>query len=432
MRKVLTRSLLIGQLLYMYSNGMAAQAPIADSVRLSLQQAEKTFIDSNWVLLAANYHIDAQKALIDQAKRWDNPVLITDQNIFSNNRFMEHGKDPVTGYPTGQYFIQVQQLIKTAGKRSKLVNIATTNARISELQFTDVMRTLRFQLRTDYYQLVQQLSNWRILLGQLAQVDNLYVQMEKQLLAGNIAQKDLLRIRALVIGLQQDITELKKQMADTQTDLKMLLRMNDQRFILPSDGFTVLEQGQDITIDQLLNSGRQNNPYYQMQQSQVLLQQQNLQYQKALKSPDITVGPEYDRNSNYMPKYFGLSVSLPLNIFNRNQGNIKSAAMTVRAQEALTMQTSLELDNQLINAYNKWLLFRQQQSGIQKDFYEKYTRLFNKMTESYQQKQVGLLEFLDFFNNYQDAGLRLAQQQFNLQLAAAELNFFTGTDLIKL
>src|SRR5258708_19671931 len=46
-----------------------------DTLRLTLPQAEKAFLDSNLLLLAQKYNIDAQKALIIQAKLWPNPNL---------------------------------------------------------------------------------------------------------------------------------------------------------------------------------------------------------------------------------------------------------------------------------------------------------------------------------------------------------------------
>ncbi|TXT31095.1 MAG: hypothetical protein FD136_1567, partial [Chitinophagaceae bacterium] len=429
MQQINFRSLLIVIVLFLNSTILTAQTANADSVRLSLKQAEQLFLDSNFVLLAANYNIDAQKALVEQAKLLDNPILVTDQNIYSNNRFFEHAKDASTGNPQGQYFIQVQQLIRTAGKRSKLVNMASTNAAISELQFKDVLRTLRFQLRSDYYLLMQQLSNLKLLLEQQSQLDKLLLAMEQQLTIGNISQKDLLRLRAVVISLDQDITDLQKQIADTQADLKMLLRVTSNSFIVPVDQFKNPDSV-NTNLDQLITIGKQNNPYYQIQQSQLIYQQQNLLYQKALKAPDLTIGPEYDHNSNYIPHYVGVSISLPLTLFNKNQGNIKSAQFNVKQQEAVGMQTAVELDNQIANAYNKWLLTIKQQMGTQHDFYEKYNLLFHKMTESYKQRQVGLLEYLDFFNNYQDAKIRLTKQQLNVQMAAAELNFFTGKDII--
>jgi cobalt-zinc-cadmium efflux system outer membrane protein len=89
-------------------------------MKLSLPEAEKKiFLQQNLSLLASKYGIDADKALIDQAKLWDNPTLITDQNIYAGGKWFAHGKD-ANGNQEGQIFIQVQQLIKTAASAASL------------------------------------------------------------------------------------------------------------------------------------------------------------------------------------------------------------------------------------------------------------------------------------------------------------------------
>ncbi len=71
--------------------GIILAAPVcasatSDTLQLSLPQAEKRFLDSNLSLLAAHYNVDAQKALIQQAKLWDNPTLNTDFALAANGK----------------------------------------------------------------------------------------------------------------------------------------------------------------------------------------------------------------------------------------------------------------------------------------------------------------------------------------------------------
>src|SRR3954453_11694531 len=182
-----------------------AQAARSDTISLTLAQAEQQFLNKNLTLLAGHYNVGANKALIDQARVWDNPVLITDQNIYANGNFMSHGKGE-DGMPTGQVFIQIQQLIKTAGKRSKQIDMAVTTAEMSELQLQDVLRNLKYQLRSDYYNISQLFSIQQIFSIELQEMNHLLTAMEGQLKAGNIAQREYLRVQALVNSLQQDIT----------------------------------------------------------------------------------------------------------------------------------------------------------------------------------------------------------------------------------
>jgi cobalt-zinc-cadmium efflux system outer membrane protein len=411
--------------------GFSAKAqPVRDTLVLSLPGMEKQFLDSNLQLLAAHYNTDAQKALIQQAKLWDNPVLNTDQVIAANGRMFPYGKNADGSY-SGQYYLQVQQLIKTAGKRGKLINLATTNARLSELQLQDLLRNLRYQLHNDYYQAVQQLQTRRIYEGQLEQLTKLLNGMQAQLNAGNIAQKDFLRIQGLVIALQQDISNLDRDITETQSDLKTLLQQKDDSFIKPATGFAERDQEVLADMESIFSAARQNNPAFLLQQAQTVYQQQNLAYQRALRVPDVTVGPNFDRNSSFAPNYVGLGVSLPLPILNKNQGNIKSAQFGLKQQQTLEVNAATELRNNLANAWHKWMLMKQQDNAVQKGFYARYQEMYRNILQSYQQKQIGLLEFIDFFNDYTASQQRLLQQHLNLQLAKEELNYHAGIDIIK-
>ena len=407
----------------------AAKAQHSDTLSLSIQQAEKRLTDSNLVLLASHYNVDANNALIEQAKLWSNPTLITDQVIAANGKFFPYGKNADGSY-SGQYFIQLQQLITTARKRGKLINLASTNSKISELQLQDILRNLRSQLHTDFYTLIQQTTANKIYDDEALQLSALLKGMQAQFDAGNIAQKDFLRVQALTISLQQDITDLKKQMEDTEADIRSILQIGSNTFVQPLDDHKS-EVQPDANLEAIIDSAKANNPYYLLQQVQNIYQQQSLVYQKALRSPDISMGPEFDRNSSFAPNYFGLSVSLPLPVFNKNQGNIKAAGFAVQQQEALTQNAAAQLNNNIITAYNKLQLSLQQNNAVQKDFYTKYQLMFQNMLQSYEQKQIGLLEFLDFFDTYKDAQLKLLQQQLNLHLSAEELNYQAGTDVIK-
>ncbi|MFV7836765.1 hypothetical protein ACNPMO_15215, partial [Enterococcus faecium] len=60
-------------------------------------------MDSSYLLLAAHYNIDAQKALVEQAKYWQNPVLNTDQVIAANGKMFPYGVNEDGTY-SGQYF----------------------------------------------------------------------------------------------------------------------------------------------------------------------------------------------------------------------------------------------------------------------------------------------------------------------------------------
>ena len=209
-----------------------------------------------------------------------------------------------------------------------------------------------------------------------------------------------------------------------------MLHITGNVFIKPDDASLpqiILPENADVLIEQ----AKQNNPNYRIQQQQTIYQQQMLAYQKALRVPDVTVTPNYDRLSNYAANYFGIGVSLPLPVFNNNKGNIQSAGAAVQQQQVLQNNAATELENNVVNAYNKLRLALTLNTPQQQEFLQRYQTLYQNMFNSYKAKQVSFLEFINFFNDYKDLQEKLLQQELNLLLAADTLNYETGIDVIK-
>src|SRR5438132_10768421 len=100
------RTILCLQLLMGIFSNCQAQTP-NDTLVLTLPEAEKLFLQKNLVLLTQQYNIDINKALVQQARYWDNPVLSTDQTLY-DGKFFRHSKND--GQMYGQVYLQLQQV----------------------------------------------------------------------------------------------------------------------------------------------------------------------------------------------------------------------------------------------------------------------------------------------------------------------------------
>lgn len=397
-----------------------------DTLKITFPDAEKQFIENNLSLLAQKYNVDASKALIQQAKLWDNPVLNTDQNIHdgSTNKFFNHSNGG------GQVFVQLNQVFATAGKRGKQVKVAEDDAKVQEAAFNDLMRNLRYNLQLDFSQLGSLNAQQLVYQNEIKSATDLVNAIQKSYDVGNTSAKDLIRLKALLFGLQNDMVENNRQINDLQTELKTLLQTKETTFVQPVINDKPTETV-DLDVQSLINQAMTNRPDYLSNQYQLSSATHNLAYQKALAVPDVTVGLSYDQNSSYAPHYYGLQVGFPIPLFNRNQGNIKSAQYNIKSQESTLKQSEFQLKNDVVAAVNQYKLNIQLFSTQQIAFNEQYDKLFSAMLKSFQQRQISLVEFVDFFDTYKDTKLKILQQQFNLQKAIADLNFAVGTTVIK-
>src|ERR1035437_8755065 len=92
---------------------------MTDTMHLKLPDAEKMFLDSNLQLLAQRYNIDANKALVIQARLWPNPNFSIGHTLYSGTvkQFFPTGANDETT-------VGLSQLILLAGKRNKQVKLA--------------------------------------------------------------------------------------------------------------------------------------------------------------------------------------------------------------------------------------------------------------------------------------------------------------------
>lgn len=398
-----------------------------DTTLLSLDEAEKIFLQNNLELLAARYNMDANKALIQQAKLWDNPVLNTDQNVY-DGKFFQHTKT------SGEIYVQVMQLIRTAGKRNKLAQLAEDNTKISEQQFNDLLRTLRYTLHSDLLSVNQLLKTKKIYDAEITELNKLIAGMEVQWQQGNISLKENMRIKALLFSLNNELVGIQAQLIPLQSEIHLLLQNKDSNFVKPllTYDFARLTTVTAPALNDLIDTAMNNRGDVKMAQTALQFEQHNLTYQKALAKADLNLGVEYDRLNTYAPNYWGLAISLPINIFNRNQGNIKAAQYAIKSQQATTDQTITGIQQEVIRAYSSLKYYQQVNNLQQLDFAKNYDNLFQNMLGSYRDRQVSLLEFIDFMDAYKETKLKLLEQHSSLVAAIEELNYTIGKDIIKL
>ncbi|GHV45270.1 hypothetical protein FACS1894180_7640 [Bacteroidia bacterium] len=119
-----------------------------DTLKITIAQAEKQFLEKNLQLLAERYSIDAAKANLLQAKLFHNPTVSAGINIYNpeSSRWFGVSKN------SGQYTVAVEQLIRLGGKRNKEIALAKLDIQLSENQLYDLLRTLKFSLNSVFYE----------------------------------------------------------------------------------------------------------------------------------------------------------------------------------------------------------------------------------------------------------------------------------------
>ena len=403
-----------------------AQAPIQDTLKADLFHAEKMFLDSNLQLLAQRYNIDANEALVLQAKLWPNPNFSVGHTLYSAQlrQFFPTGYNDETTF-------ELDQEILLAGKRNKQIKLAQANVTLTRYQFFDLLRTLKYTLRTDFFNIYYLQESAKAYSGEinaLTKIVNAYAVAQGK---GYISEKDLVRIKAQLYSFVSEYNDLINQINDTESELRLVLQVKPTVYIDPTPDSAAVDSldPNKYPLTTLIDSAYHNRTDLNIAKTNTLINQLNYNYQKALAIPDLTLSLNYDEDGGYDYGYYGIGASIDLPFFNRNQGNIKSVKASIANTLALQRSTQATVDENVSRSLQKAYAQNKLYLSIDAKFSGDFQRLANEVLANYQKRNLGLLDFLDFYDSYKQIVLQVNSIKYNRIQAFEDLNFYTGTNL---
>lgn len=401
-----------------------AQTPM-DTLHIKLEDAEKTFLDSNFQLLAQKYNIDAQKALVIQARLYPNPNLSLSHGLYSGTlkQFFPLGANDETA-------ATLSQLILLAGKRNKQIKLQQANVQLSEYQFFDLLRTLKYTLRTDFfniYYLQQSAKVYDEEINALQKVVDAFIQQEGK---GYIAEKEVVRIKAQLYSLQNEYGALINQVNDVQSELRLILQAKPDKYIMPmADSLSIASLDPNkYALNVLVDSAYKNRTDLQIAKTNTEINKLNYNYQKSLAVPDVSLSLGYDEQGSFLANFVGIGASIDLPFFNRNQGNIKSAKAMIDFSNASQKSTQATVDENVARALQKAFTQDKLYKNIDPKFSDDFDRLMHEMLLNYQRRNISILDFLDFYDSYKQNALQINSIKFSRASAFEDINFYTGTN----
>jgi cobalt-zinc-cadmium efflux system outer membrane protein len=404
-----------------------AQAPAlsADTLKLTLQQSEDLFLKNNLSLIAERYNIaDAQAEIITQ-KLFTNPEISLQHGLYnpSSKKFFD------TSIEGQQYQADISQLITTAGKRNKNIQLATLSGQQAQDQFFDLLRTLKYTLRTDFFQIYFQQQSAKVYNNEISSLSKTLVAFEEQYAKGNIALKEVLRIKSQLYSLQTELASLQNNIDDVQSEFKLLVKAQPEVYIAAV--YTPSSMGVDdlekVPYKQLLDSADVNRPDLKSARTAVNYSDINLKLQKANAVPDLNILAGYDKQGSYIRDYNYVGVSLPIPFFNRNQGAIKQARIAIDASKTALQLQQDQVQSQLANSYQSAARLEHLSNSFDPKFSADFNRLIQEVYKNYQKRNISLLEFLDFYESYKTNTINLNTLMQNRAASLEQLNFVTGT-----
>jgi cobalt-zinc-cadmium efflux system outer membrane protein len=398
---------------------------------LSWQDVKQKFEASNPTLRAAQLNIDESRAEEITAFLRPNPNIGTglDQVVLFSTQPSIATNTQV--YRPLQYdfpSISISYLHERDHKRELRLESARKSTDIATSTYADQERTLLFNLRNAFVLVLQAKAVQQNARENLAYWDKELDVNRKRLAAGDLAQVDLDRLELQRVQFESDLENALVNLRTSKIQILMLL--NDRTPIDRLDltgSYDFIDRLQPL--EEFRNVALESRPDLKEAVQNVELAKTNHQLAVANGSTDPTFSLDLARNPP-IPFYFGISVSIPLRIFDRNQGEKARTAVDIRRSEQAQDATKAQVFSDVDSAYFTVL----STLNLLRPYRDKYLKLAedtrNKVAFSYQNGGASLLDYLDAEKSYRDTRLAYLNLIGSYLTAAAQMNMAVGREVI--
>lgn len=406
-------------------------AQTMDTIKISRAEAETVFIAKNLDLIAQKIEISQAEAQVVQAKLWPNPTLsISEVNLWKNSSAEEMPPLFRNWGQTSQIAAQIDQVIQTAGKRRKNIELQKIEVDAKKYELQESLRELKKELRNDLTELLFQQELKKMYQQQIISIQKLTKAFKNQYQQSNISKAEYMRLKAQEVDFTKKIVDVDQDIEDLQENLKAFLMIPSSEFLVISDPLTRPEKDlleQDLPI--WMNKAQQNRPDILLSRNAESSAKKNLELQNAMKMPDLTFSMNYDRGGNIMRDFIGVGVAFDLPIFDRNKGNIQDAKLEIEKKQIETKRNLLKSENEIVTAYKNYKHSQKMYQNLDTDFESSLDGLLVNYEKNFRERNLNMLEYLDFVDAYINNKINFLETKKELNQYLENLQYAIGEDL---
>ena len=392
---------------------------------ITLQEAINLGLEFSPEVKSSKDGITAAKGLEKQAGYWSNPNFeIEAENIA--------GTGPYTGSDSAEYTYSLSKSIDISGKRYARKNAATQAKNAANSNFTTAKLSIMRNIHVAYASV-------------LAEAEELKLAKEQELLAKQILktvskrvnaarESEIQKIKATVAYESAVIatSQEKQQFNSAKQNLATLLGKNSLNVSLDHSHFFDLTAPDPIATYQtkFSDSPILKKFYYLSKEKKFAY---DLESASKVSDPTVKIGIREFRGSDEQALVAGLSIPLP--IFNWNQGNTSHARAKLSQARNNELQAKLSLEQSLIEEWRNWQISYQTADKLRNKILPTAQKAFRVAKSGYEKGKFPYLEVLDAQRTLFDARARYhtALKQYhiaraNIELITTPINNLKGTD----
>ena len=327
----------------------------------------------------------------------------------------------------------VSYLFERRNKRGLRTESAKEGTAIGIAQQSDSERNLLFNLRSAFVGVLQAKAVLRLAQDNLDYYDKVLKVSRDRFQAGDIARIDLDRLELQRLQYESDLQTALVNLRTTKINLLALL--DDRR---PVDSFDVdgtFEFSETVlALDDYRKDALDARPDLRAAALTVKQAETNYQLAEANGSVDPTVSVWFTHNGSFNNpdalNTLGASVSIPLRIFDSNQGEKLRTKIDIKRNEKLRDGVETQVYSDVDSAYATLNSNINLLKPYKRQYLEQAARVRDTVLFSYQHGGASLLDFMNAESEYRTVELSYVNLIGSYLTAAAQLNLAVGQEVI--
>jgi outer membrane protein, heavy metal efflux system len=328
----------------------------------------------------------------------------------------------------------VSYLFERRNKRNLRFEAAKEGTAVGIAQQSDSERTLLFNLRTAFVGILQAKAVLQLAKDNLDSYDKILKVSRDRFQAGDIARIDFDRLELQRLQYESDLQTALVNLRTTK--INMLALLDDRR---PVDSFEVDGpfdfSDSLLSIDDYRKDALDARPDLRAAVLSVKQAEINYQLSEADGSIDPTIGVWFTHNGSFNNpdalNTIGASVSVPLRIFDRNQGEKLRTKIDIKRNQKLREGVETQVYSDVDSAYATVNSDISLLKPYKRQYLEEAVRVRETVLFSYQHGGAALLDFLNAESEYRAVELSYVNLVGSYLTAAAQLNQAVGREVIQ-
>ena len=404
---------------------LRAQAIVPE--KLTLADAVRIATARHPSVAAALNDVEIAQADRLTAKRRPNPALTLSSDGYPLF------ESPRPAFANGQEFVaRLDQEIEIGGRRDLRTKAADVIVETARLRATDRARQLTLEVRRAYFQVVLAKADLEVARGALGEIDRVIDLNRARATQGEISGAELRRLQVERLRFVDDVFAADLTLRNARAALLTWMNVPDlsatfdvvETLQLPGGVTSIGALAAAPNAAALRTQALSMRPDVLAAGREVARTDTETQLQRALRTPNPTVGGGYKRDFGTNAVVFG--VTMPLPFFNRNPGGVARAeAERRRAENEQTIVTlGVALDvQQAVNAFD---IDRQRVQYIEREYLSNARESRDIVLASYRLGAANLIDFLDAQRAFRDTVRTYNRALYDLRVSQFQLAAAVG------